>query len=227
MLAVFGALLLAATAGVAVAQGTTATAQFEDADGNPVGTAEFSEGAEGVVVTTNLQPGQETLEPGEYGIHIHETGSISPDFETAGAHFNPTGAEHGLDNPNGPHAGDLENITVEQDGSANYQAINDRVSLSPTGENSLFDSDGSALVIHAMADDNQTDPSGESGDRLTAGVIQESITGEATTEESTTAGGVTTQDLPGSGGIDLLTLVALSGVLALVAAALLWLRASR
>jgi hypothetical protein len=91
-------------------------------------------------------------------------------------HFNPTDAEHGLDNPQGPHAGDLENIVVGEDGTASYNTVNDRVTLS-SGERSLLDEDGSALVIHAGADDQRTDPSGESGDRVAAGVIERSETG--------------------------------------------------
>ena len=89
-LGMFGALLLALFAGGALAQGAgTATAQLEDTDGNPVGDATFTEGPNGVTINANLQPGQQGVEPGEHGIHIHETGEISPDFEAAGEHFNP------------------------------------------------------------------------------------------------------------------------------------------
>ena len=112
------------------------------------------------------------LEPGEHGIHIHEKGDITPDFEAAGEHFNPTGAQHGFNNPKGPHAGDLENITVREDKTADYSTATDRVTLASGKENSLLDEDGSALVIHAKADDYTTDPSGGSGDRVVAGVIE-------------------------------------------------------
>ncbi len=210
LLGLFGVLLLALIAGAALAQGAgTATAQLEDTDGNPVGDATFTEGPNGVTINANLQPGQQGVEPGEHGIHIHETGEISPDFEAAGAHFNPTNAQHGFDNSEGPHGGDLENITVNDDGSASYTTTNEGITLSG-GQNSILDSDGSALVIHQSADDYQTDPSGESGDRVAAGVIRESATGE-----STAAGGTTSVPLPKSGG-----LTTLSGLL-LPAAALL------
>ena len=196
LLGLFGVLLLALFAGAALAQGAgTATAQLEDTDGNPVGDATFTEGPNGVTVNANLQPGQQGVEPGEHGIHIHETGEISPDFEAAGAHFNPTSAQHGFDNSEGPHGGDLENITVNDDGSAGYTTTNKEITLSG-GQNSILDSDGSALVIHQSADDYQTDPSGESGDRVAAGVIRESATGE-----STVAGGTTSVPLPKSGGL--------------------------
>lgn len=186
--------MLALGAGVALAQGgeATATADLEDADGNPVGTAEFVEGPNGVTITVNLQQGQDAVEPGEHGIHIHETGDITPDFEAAGEHFNPTNAQHGFNNPEGPHAGDLENIFVNEDGSASYTTTNSRITLSG-GERSILDSDGSALVIHSAADDYETDPSGESGDRVAAGVIEASSSNEP---------------LPSSGGISLLPVAA-------------------
>ncbi len=211
LLGMFGVLLLALAAGAALAQGAgTATAELEDADGNPVGDATFTEGPDGVTINANLQPGQQGVEPGEHGVHIHETGEISPDFEAAGAHFNPTSAQHGFDNPEGPHGGDLENMTVNDDGSASYTTTIDEITLSG-GQNSILDSDGSTFVIHQSADDYQTDPSGESGDRIAAGVIRESASGETTTP----AGETTGAPLPKSGG-----LATLSGLL-LPAAALL------
>jgi hypothetical protein len=116
----------------------------------------------------------------------------------ASEHFNPTNAQHGFRNPEGPHAGDLENITINQDGSFTYMTRTDRITLSG-GERSMLDSDGSALVIHSAADDYETNPSGESGDRLVAGVIEASGSNEP---------------LPSSGGISLLpiaTIAALAG----------------
>jgi superoxide dismutase, Cu-Zn family len=210
LLVLFGALLLALGAGAALAQGAgTATADLEDTEGNPVGDATFTEGPDGVTINANLRPGQDVAGPGAHGVHIHETGELSPDFEASGEHFNPTDAQHGLQNPEGPHGGDLEELTVNEDGSANYTTTTDRITLS-SGSNSILDSDGSALVIHAGSDDHETDPTGESGGRVIAGVIRESATGE-----STAAGGTTSAPLPKSGG-----LTTLSGLL-LPAAALL------
>ncbi|MDQ4004410.1 MAG: superoxide dismutase family protein [Actinomycetota bacterium] len=132
LLVTFGALMLALGAGVALAQGgeATARADLEDADGNPVGEAKFVEGPNGVTINVNIRQGQQALDPGEYGIHIHESGDITPDFEAAGEHFNPTNAPHGFSNPEGPHAGDLENITINQDGSSTYTTRTDRITLS-------------------------------------------------------------------------------------------------
>jgi Cu-Zn family superoxide dismutase len=209
-LVLFGALLLALGVGVALAQGAgTATAELEDTDGNPVGDATFTEGPDGVTINANLRPGQDVAGPGAHGVHIHETGEISPDFEAAGEHFNPTDAQHGLQNPEGPHGGDLEELTVNEDGSANYTTTTNRITLS-SGSNSILDSDGSTLIVHAGSDDQETDPTGETGGRVIAGVIR-----EATTGESTAAGGTTSAPLPKSGGP-----ATLSGLL-LPAAALL------
>ncbi len=166
---VAGLLAAFSFAGVALAQGVmTATAELTDPQGNPVGTAEFVEGSGEVSINVNITGG---VEPGEHGIHIHETGAITPSFEAAGDHFNPTDNNHGFESPNGPHAGDLGNIFVEAEGTASYSTFNDLVTLSG-GPNSLLDGDGSALVIHAMPDDYVTDPSGNSGDRVAAGVIE-------------------------------------------------------
>jgi superoxide dismutase, Cu-Zn family len=216
-LAVFGVLLLVVSAGFAGAQGQRATAQLEDTSGNQVGTAEFVEGPNGVTITANLQPGQDAAGPGEHGVHIHETGDVTPDFEAAGEHLNPTGAEHGLQNPNGPHAGDLPGMTVNEDGSASYQTTTDLATLSGV-DRAILDSDGSTLVIHRGADDQETDPTGNTGGRAIAGVIQEAVTLESTTPEAT----IPRQPLPSSGGIDLLALMALAGGAGLISAVLIW-----
>ena len=144
-----------------------------------------------------LQQGQQAVTPGEHAIHIHERGDITPDIEAAGEHWNPTNAQHGFENPEGPHAGDLENIVVNEDGSASYQTTSRLITLAgDANSSSLLDSDGSALVIHERADDYRTDPAGDSGDRVAAGIIRGAATGEATVAgEETTSG-----PLPSSGG---------------------------
>jgi len=128
------------------------------------------------------------LEPGEHGLHIHETGICDPSgdepFSSAGGHFNPTGAMHGP-GPEGTmtgdmaspaaagesHAGDLGNITVEADGTVFLTITTDQFSLEPGAPNSLDDADGSAIVVHQDPDDLKTDPSGNSGPRIACGVI--------------------------------------------------------
>lgn len=194
--------------GTALAQDSGATAQIEDAQGNIIGTAGFTEGAGGVVVSVQAQG----LAPGEHGIHLHETGACDPPaFESAGGHINPTGAQHGLENPEGPHAGDLPGISVADDGAAAYEATTDRVSLY-RGDSALLDADGSAIVIHAGADDQATDPTGDSGDRVACGVV---------------AGAASS--MPETGGVNvLLPMAALAGgVSVVVMGMLLWRRILR
>lgn len=149
------------------AVGERAAAPLRDAEGKVLGVALFVQEAQGVRISLTVKG----LSPGEHGIHIHSVGKCEPpDFLSAGPHFNPTNKKHGLNNPEGPHAGDLPNLVVGEDGSAVYEHVTDRVTLTP-GELSLFDEDGSALIIHAGPDDQITDPAGNSGARVLCGVI--------------------------------------------------------
>jgi Cu-Zn family superoxide dismutase len=145
-----------------------AVAHLMDAQGNEVGTAELDQEGNGVRIKVDVKG----LPAGSHGIHLHMVGTCTaPDFASAGAHFNPTSKQHGLSNPNGPHAGDLPNLEVAADGTGEAELTNDRVILGE-GVNSVFDADGTAVVIHADADDQVTDPSGNSGARIACGVIQ-------------------------------------------------------
>ena len=111
--------------------------------------------------------GASGLPHGIHGIHVHSVGRCDPPgFASAGAHFNPTGARHGFNNPAGPHRGDMPNVTVSANG-----VLQEAVSLPGTSFGTLLDADGAALVVHARADDYSTDPSGSSGDRIACGVI--------------------------------------------------------
>mgnify|MGYP001473476236 CR=1 FL=1 len=159
------------TATSATAGDATATATLQDAAGEEVGQATFTEVDGGVLIEVTLE-GLTVEAAGEHGIHLHTTGACTPDFQAAGGHFNPTNAQHGMENPNGPHAGDLPNIEIDADGNASYEATAALVTLGE-GENSLLDADGSALVVHAGPDDMKTDPSGDSGDRIACGVIEQ------------------------------------------------------
>jgi len=110
------------------------------------------------------------LPAGTHGTHLHATGRCDPPgFTTAGAHLNPTARQHGMRNPNGPHLGDLPNLTVGTNGTGRMEATV-AGSLSP-GQAPLFDADGTALVVHATADDMVTDPSGNSGARIACSVV--------------------------------------------------------
>lgn len=145
-----------------------AFAVLKDSNGKDVGLARFTEESDGLVqvdVQVNGVP------PGKHGIHIHKTGNCSPPFASAGDHYNPLGKHHGLSNPGGAHAGDLPNLVVNDAGVGRLNATTDLVTLS-AGPATLFDSDGSAIVLHAGADDQVTDPTGNSGDRIACGVIR-------------------------------------------------------
>jgi superoxide dismutase, Cu-Zn family len=159
-----------APAGSAVAAASAnGYAIVTDSSGQKIGTATLTQDGTGAV---RIQMRAQGLTPGLHGVHFHAVGScVPPAFVSAGGHFNPEAKHHGLSNPAGPHAGDLPNMTVDSAGNSDYSATTSRVSLTP-GANSLFDADGSALVIHAAPDDNMTDPAGNAGARLGCGAVQ-------------------------------------------------------
>lgn len=113
-----------------------------------------------------------TISPGAHGFHIHTVGACeAPDFKSAGGHWNPADAEHGLENPNGFHAGDLPNLDVDDVGNASLVqlALGD---IASGAADSLTDKDGGAIVIHADADDLSSDPAGNAGPRIACGVLE-------------------------------------------------------
>lgn len=172
-------LLTVATAGLLAlqAQSRLATATFEDVDtarsvlkdpsGAAVGDAFFRETPNGVLVKVDLV----NIPGGIHGFHIHEHGRCEePSFESAGGHFGPDQSVHGFFNDDGPHAGDLPNIHVPASQRLSFELILDQVTLG-SGIRSLLEAEGSALVVHADADDYHTDPAGHAGKRIACGVI--------------------------------------------------------
>jgi Cu-Zn family superoxide dismutase len=158
-------LLTAAVAGCATAEDPRYTRQFAlvATTGQSLGTVSAWETPGAVSMRVQARG----LPHGLHGIHVHAVGRCNPpDFASAGPHWNPAARKHGLNNPQGPHAGDLPNLSVPANG-----VVSEAVVLSGATLASLSDADGSALVVHATADDHMTDPSGNSGARVACAII--------------------------------------------------------
>ena len=143
-------------------EGATATAEMQNLDGQPVGQVQLQDTPNGLIVRAELTG----LPEGAHGFHIHAVGACEPPFESAGGHFNPEERQHGMENAQGKHAGDLPNLTVPASGEATVEHFAVGLSL-----DDLSDEDGSAVVVHANADDYATDPSGNAGDRIACGIV--------------------------------------------------------
>ncbi len=147
------------------------TTNFVNNNGKNIGTATLMQTPNGVLIQTNLH----NLPMGKHAMHIHKTGKcdVQGDFQSAGDHYAPGGNEHGFKSENGPHAGDLPNQVVDRRGRLRADILAPAVTLEKGAKATLLDNDGSALVIHSDADDYQTQPAGDSGDRIACAVISD------------------------------------------------------
>jgi Cu-Zn family superoxide dismutase len=184
------AVLAACVSGYAAAQhaqpsgsASPTTVTLKDVKGQNVGTVALTQYSAGVLIRGELT----NLPPGWHAMHIHEKGVCEGNFDSAGAHLSAQGEQHGLDNPR-PHAGDLPNIWVHDDGTAKFEMVATRVALggarvagaastssgSADGANAVqaIDADGAAIIVHAQRDDHHTDPSGDSHERIACGVLR-------------------------------------------------------
>jgi superoxide dismutase, Cu-Zn family len=163
----FAIMAAAAWAVLPVAAQGPVKVELKDLQGASVGTASLTAApGGGVAIALDVK----NLPPGEHAFHVHQVAKCEPPFATAGPHFNPGAKKHGLQNPDGAHAGDMNNFTVGADGTARVKVTNTQVTLGE-GPNSVFANGGTALVIHAKPDDMKTDPAGNAGDRIACGVV--------------------------------------------------------
>lgn len=158
-IALFGATVSAAA--------QTASVVMKNTEGKEVGSVNLTQTTQGVLINAALKG----LPPGEHAFHVHAVGKCEPPFTSAGGHFNPGGKKHGMMSPEGQHAGDMPNLHIPQSGDLTVEVLNTAITLEKGKPNSVYDADGSAVIIHAGSDDYKTDPTGEAGGRIACGVI--------------------------------------------------------
>jgi Cu-Zn family superoxide dismutase len=164
----FGAAAIVFALSALSAAAQTASAPLKGTDGKEVGSVNLTQTSQGVLLNVSVKG----LPPGEHAFHVHAVGKCEPPFNSAGGHFNPGGKKHGMMSPEGQHAGDMPNLHIPQSGDLTVEVLNVNITLDKGKPNSVFDADGSAVIIHAGSDDYKSDPTGEAGGRIACGVIQ-------------------------------------------------------
>ena len=167
LVAITVAVLAAAIAPPIASAADMAGADIVNTDGAVIGKATFEQTPTGVLMSVDVAG----LPPGAHGIHLHATGSCTPNFKAATGHVNPGKVKHGLRNPEGPDNGDLPNLFAAADGTAKAEFFTTRVSVAGGDAPALLDEDGSAVIIHEMPDDHMTQPIGGAGGRIGCGII--------------------------------------------------------
>jgi Cu-Zn family superoxide dismutase len=145
----------------------TAHAALKNAQGQDAGMATLTQTPTGVLISLSVKG----LPAGEHAFHVHAVGKCEAPFTSAGGHFNPAKKKHGLIAAEGHHAGDMPNLHIPASGELMVEVMNAAITLEKGKPNSVFDEDGSALVVHAGKDDYKTDPTGDAGGRIACGVI--------------------------------------------------------
>jgi len=156
-------LVLAGCVPMAAPDVPVSTANLVSSSGAVLGTVRVFSEPTGVMLRIDATG----VPAGQHGVHVHTTGRCDPPgFTSAGPHWNPTERKHGHRNPAGFHMGDLGNLGVGADGRLIAGLLVPQATI-----DALRDADGAALVLHAKADDEVTDPSGNSGDRIACAVL--------------------------------------------------------
>jgi Cu-Zn family superoxide dismutase len=153
---------------VSTASAQSAKATLKNADGADVGSVDLTEVTGGVLLKIALKG----LPPGDHAFHVHAVGKCEPPFTSAGGHFNPENKKHGMMSADGHHAGDMPNLLIPASGELNLEVVNTTITLQKDKPYSVFRPDGTALIVHADADDYKTDPTGNAGGRIACGVIE-------------------------------------------------------